>query len=146
MVIKLLSAQIVPMWEAIKFAATQADEVDQQELQPYLNELLHALLSDKAQCFVRINEDNREILAVLITRILTNKIATERYLQIQTVYGFKYGDEETWKKDFNVLQKFAEQANCLYMGFVSRNKRIWQIGEMLGFKEMHRTFAIRLES
>ena len=54
MVIKLLSKQVPTFWEAIKVGVVRADEVKEKDLQPYLNELLQALLSDKASSLLMI--------------------------------------------------------------------------------------------
>ena len=144
MLIKLLSTQIPQTWEVIKFAVTRVDEVDPENLQPYLNELLHALLSDKAQCFVRLNKD-RIIIALYITRIRADKITGKKYLFIQNVYSFKTVIDETWTQDANLLKEFAKKEKCSYLSFYSRNKRIWELGEMAGFKEKYRVFDFQLK-
>ena len=143
MLIKILPDQVVQLWETIKYVAVKVDEIDEQDLPKYLNELLHALLNEKAQCFVRLN-DNREIVAIFITRFLMNTINGEKYFQIQCVYGFKSAQNEVWEKDWNVLKEFAKKENCSYIGFTSRNKRIWDIGKIMGMEEAYRTFKYRL--
>lgn len=141
MIHQLLSIKIPKHWELIKFATTKADEVDQQDLQPYLNELLHSLLSDKSQCFVRT--DKRDILTVLITKIVIDKITNEKYLHLQTMYSFKKVADEVWKTDFEFIKQFKESEKCAYILFQSRNRRIQEIGKYLGFREKHRTFILR---
>ena len=144
MLIKLISTQVVDFWEVIKFAVTRVDEVDSKDLQLYLNELLHALLSDKAQCFVRLSKD-RILIALYITRIRTDKITGKKYLFIQNVYSFKATIDETWTQDADFLKEFAKKEKCSYLSFYSRNKRIWELGEMVGFKERYRVFNFRLK-
>ena len=144
MLIKLISTQVVDFWEVIKFAVTRVDEVDSKDLQLYLNELLHALLSDKAQCFVRLSKD-RIIIALCITRIRADKITGKKYLFIQNVYSFKATIDETWTQDADFLKEFAKKEKCSYLSFYSRNKRIWELGEMVGFKERYRVFNFRLK-
>jgi len=142
-VIKLLAVQIVPFWETIKFVATKADEVDKKDLNPYLNELLHELLSDNAQCFIRMDE-KRTLLALMITKILVNKITHEKYLYIQCLYSFQLVDSSIWEKDMKFIRQFAEKEECSYISFDSRNKRIQELGESIGFQEVNRNFAIRI--
>ena len=142
-VIKLLSVQIVPLWETIKFVATKADEVDKKDLKPYLNELLHSLLSDNAQCFVRMDE-KRTLLALMITRILVNKMNGEKYLYIQCLYSFQHADNSIWEKDMEFIRQFAEKEKCSYISFDSRHRRVQELGESVGFQEVNRNFAIRL--
>jgi len=143
MLIKILPDQVVQLWETIKYAATAVDEIDEKDLSKYLNELLHSLLNEKAQCFVRL-DDKREIIALFITKFLMNTTNGEKYFQIQCVYGFKAAPNEVWKRDWEILKEFAKKENCSYMGFVSRNKRIWDIGKLMGMDEAYRTFKYRL--
>ena len=143
MLIKILPDQVVQLWETIKYAAVKVDEIDEKDLPKYLNELLHALLNENAQCFVRIGDD-REIIAIWITAFLMNNINGEKYFQIKCVYGFKSSPDEVWKRDCEVLVQFAKKENCSYIGFQSRNKRIWDIGKMIGMTEAYRVFKLRL--
>ena len=143
MILKLLSIQVPQFWEVIKFAVTQADEVDQQDLQPYLDELLHALLSDKAQCFVRLDE-KRTLTALLITKIMGNKRTGGKCLYLQCLYSFQLVDDSVWRKDMIFIRQFADKEKCSYISFDSRNKKIQEMGEMLGFKEVNRKFSMKL--
>jgi len=143
MLVKLLAEQVPSFWETIKFVATNADEVSKKDLPAYLNELLHALLSDKAQCFVRLNNE-RVLLALTTTRILENKITGENYLLIQCAYSFQAVDPEVWKEDRENLETFAKAANCKYISFNSRNEKIWKMGEYAGFKEVNRTYQYQI--
>jgi len=143
MVIKILPTQIPQLWEIIKFAVTRADEVESKDLQPYFNELLHALLSDKAQCFVRL-DDNRILLLLMITRISVDKITGRKSLFIQALYSWKNVEDKEWQDDYNFVKEFAKHEQCKLISFESRNLRIWQLGETLGFKESLRTFRLSL--
>ena len=137
--IKLLASQIVQYWELIKYVTVKVDEVDEKDLQPYLNELLHALLNNKAQCFIELN-DKRNIVGVCITRLAIDEITGEKYLFIQNVYAFQAANDETRGQDFDFLKDFARKEQCAYISFQSRNKRIWELGISNGFKEKNRTF------
>jgi len=143
MLIKILPSQVVQLWEAIKYAATRVDEVDEKYLSKYLNELLHSLLNEKSQCFVRLN-DKREIITIAITKILRNNITGEKYFQVQGVYGFKSASNDVWKRDWESFVEFAKKENCSYMGFQSRNSRIWDIAKMIGMEEAYRIFKLKL--
>ena len=143
MLIKILPDQVVQLWETIKYAATAVNEIDEKDLPKYLNELLHSLLNEKTQCFVRL-DDNREIIALWITAFLMNTTNGEKYFQIKCVYGFKSSPDEVWKRDCEVLVQFAKKENCSYVGFQSRNKRIWDIGKLIDFTEAYRVFKLRL--
>jgi len=151
MLIKILPDQIVQrdknneyiLWEAIKYAATHVNSVDDKDLPKYLNLLLHSLLNEKAQCFVRI-DDKREIAAIWITMFLINKVNLEKYLNIQCVYGFKPSPDDVWKKECEMFVELAKKENCSYVGFISHNKRIWDIGKLIDMKEAYRVFKLRV--
>ncbi len=142
--VKLLPTQVVQYWEVIKYITVTVDEVDEKDLQPYLNELLHALLNSKAQCFLELNE-NRNIVAVCITRLAINKITGEKYLFIQNAYAFQTASDAIRQHSFNFLKSFAQKERCAYMSFRSRNERIWKLGGVAGFREKVRVFELRLE-
>jgi hypothetical protein len=141
--IKLLAAQIPVYWELVKHITVKVDEVDKENLQPYLNELLHALLNGKAQCFLELSAD-RKVVGVCITRITVGRITGEKYLFIQNAYAFESADNEIRKQSFDFLKEFARKEQCSYLSFKSGNKRMWQLGEMAGFKEKTRVFEFSL--
>lgn len=140
MLIKLLPAQIPVFWDSIKFACKVADIVEEKDYQSYYNELLHSLLSEKAQCWVRLNEE-RKLELLLITRILSDKGIDKKYLFLQCLYVFDRVAEEVWSKEFLFIKAFAEVEKCNQISFDSRNPRIWEIAQAVGFKERYRHFV-----
>jgi len=143
MIVKLLADQIPDFWDAIKFSVVQADEIDEKDMPYYLNELLHALLSDKAQCFVRIDE-KRVLQALLITRVLVDKIKGGKYLYLQSMYSWKFQNIDVWMQDFPYLKAFAEKEQCQYLSTNSCNSAVWKLIEQIGFKERTRVFNIKI--
>lgn len=140
-IIQVLPTQIPTVWEQIKFAATKADEVDTKNLQQYLTKLLHELLNGKAQCFIRI-DDNRNLLALLITNLSCDKITGETFLYLKCIYSFQLANDETWARDMRFVVRFAKKEGCSYISFDSRHQRIYEINEKLGFKETSRSYRI----
>jgi len=82
MFIKILPSQVPMLWEHIKYAAVHADRLREGDVENYLNALLGDLLSDKAQCFVRMDGE-RLLLAVVITRFLSDGMTGDKSLLIQ---------------------------------------------------------------
>lgn len=144
MIIKVLSTQVPSFWEAIKMTVKQADEVDDKDLQPYLNELLHALLNDTAQCWVRLDE-NRTLIALCVTRVQVDKVTGDRYLYMQSLYSWQKQDENIWKRDRDFIGEFAKKEGCKYLTFNSRNEAMFNIADILGFKERTRIFELRID-
>lgn len=141
MIIKLLPNQVPFFWDAIKLATTQADEVDSKNIQPYLNELLQSLLSEKAQCFVSL-DDKRVLTGLLITRVCIDKITGDKFLLIQSVYTWKLLTDQVWKDAYDLFRLFAIKEGCKYFSYSSSNPAIWDRASKLGFKEKTRTFIL----
>ncbi|MCK5605908.1 hypothetical protein KAR91_28685 [Candidatus Pacearchaeota archaeon] len=133
---------VAVLWEAIKFAATQADEVKPENKSRYLNELLHALLNDKAQCFVRYKDD--EMKAIVLTRVVFNKIMEEKELLLQSYYSFKISDKNEWLENMDFARKFAIKEGCKKITFQSHNDKIVKYAKMCGFSEDYRHFSIEV--
>ena len=145
MIIRLLPTQVPKLWEAIKQAATQADEIEKEDIQPYLNELLHSLLNDKSQCWVRLSDEKR-LLGLAVTKIAIDKITGDKSLVIRVLYSWSNVDDKEWQNDIFFVREFAKHEECKRISFESRNERVWQIGEFLGFKESLRTFVFNMEN
>jgi len=143
MLIKLIPKQIPVFWDTIKYGCRSANTVHQEHYQPYFNELLHALLSDKAQCFVRLDE-NRVIIAILVTRFIGNKITGEKDFHLQSAYSFKTEPKDVWAKDFKVLVDVALKANCANITFETSNPKLAALGTTFGFREVSRLYTYKI--
>ena len=143
MVIRLLPNQIPRFWEAIKFASTHAEDVSEEDRGDYLNSLLHSLLNDKSQCFVKLGEE-RNLLAIAVTQLVVDKVTNEKSLFLKILYSWKYSLDEEWKDRFVLIRQFAESEKCKYIYFEARNPKVWQVGEAIGFKEHFRTFRMEV--
>jgi len=143
MIIKIIPKQVPVFWNAIKAATTQADEVDSKDLQSYLNELLQSLLSNKAQCFVALNE-KRILVGLLITRVKEDKITKDKFLFMQSVYTWESLEDQIWRRAYDITRLFAIKEGCKYLSFNSRNPNVWSRTEKLGFKEITRIFSLKI--
>ena len=137
---KVLPNKIPVIWETIKFAATQADEVKPENKSRYLNELLQALLNDKAQCFVRYEKD--EMKAIILTRFILNDITQEKELLLQSYFSFKISDKAEWLENMEFARKFAIKEGCQRITFQSYNDKIVEYARMCGFMEDYSHFSI----
>jgi len=142
MIIKILPNRIPKVWEIIKHASTQADGIE-HGLEPYLNEMLHALLSGKAQCFLRTNDDQTEVKAVIITRLLIDQFTKEKYLLLQSYFAFEAATDQAWAENMQYAIDFSKKEKCSYISFTSNNERILELAGLYGFKERHRRLDFR---
>ena len=141
MIIKVLANQIPVFWETIKFAVKTVDNVKEDSQQEYLNLLLQSLLSDKAQCFIIMN-DERVLQALCITKILHDKALVKNYMYIHCLYAFHAVEENLWQKGLDAIHTFAKNNDCAYISLSSMNKRIWDIVSTYGFEESERVFKL----
>jgi len=142
-VYKLLSVQITHFWDAIKYACIQADEIDKKDQASYFNELLQALLSDKAQCFVILDEQ-RILHGIAITRIVIDKVRDKKEVFLQIFYSMRTVNDEETKKYFKILLDLAKKTDCTNIVFSSRNQKIWYMANLVGCKETNRNFTFEL--
>ncbi len=140
---KILPVQIPLFWNSIKFACIKADNVKQEGMQVYFNELLQALLSDKAQCFVALNED-KVLASICVTRILVDKFYGNKELLVQCLYSMETISDEDVINYWKFIADFARVAQCKYLVYNTRNPRVWHIAEVLGCAERYRTFEYKV--
>lgn len=143
MTILLIPKDIPYFWEVIKKATKEANEVDEKNYATYFTELLHALLSSTAQCFVRLDE-NRVLEAIAITRVLADKDKQEKYLYVETLFSYQLRQADIWQQSFELMKRFAKNEGCSYIGCQSRNPGAWKIFNYLGLTEVNRTFALKV--
>lgn len=144
MLIKILPVQIPVFWESIKFCAVTADEVGEKYRQKYLNKLLHSLLSNRSQCFVRLNEQ-RVLQALMITSLDVDNMTDKKALCIQLLYSIERVAEGEWREDYDFLLNFAKKQQCQVITFGTRHERVMSIGQAVGFREVQRSFEFNLE-
>jgi len=144
MTIKLLSTQIPTYWELIKYAASRAVELDERDLQSALVWLLHELLADKAQCWVRI-DDERNIIAVVVTRLEIDKRVNRKALCIYVTFSYRHMPFEQWAQDFELLKEFAREEKCDTITLATKNPQLMEVDKALGFKEAYHHFTYDLK-
>lgn len=143
MTIKLLPDQVPKLWNAIKFAAATIDRVSQEHLPNYLNKLLAELLSEKAQCFIRMDE-TRHLLAIAITKISIDNVSGDRILTISCVYSFQKAALTDWNDDRELLRSFAIKSGCKRIVTCSNNQRVFDLALSNGFTEQYRCYALEV--
>lgn len=144
MIIKITPDQVTKNWEMIKYALVRGDLIEESHRQSVLNEILHALLSETAQCFFRIDSEDRRIIAIMITRIKISDQNLNKHLYIQCIYSFRQVKMIDWQEDWNYIITFAESNSCKYIQADSINPKIFHLMEHLGAHEVFRTFKYTL--
>ena len=144
MIIKLLPQQVPALWEAIKLAAVQSDEIPTEVITPYLHRLLQALLSDAMQCFVRLDEA-RTLLSLMITSILVNQFTGQRELVVRCFYSFRMVSDADAAEAMTLIEGFARAQHCDFLSCDSRHSRVWQLVSDHGWREQSRHYIYALK-
>lgn len=142
--IKVTPQQIPQVWEAVKYAITQLNEVPNEQLPDYLRWMLHQLLSEKAQCWVTLNEQ-RILLNVSITRITVNAFTQERELHLQCLYAFQGLTDHIVLEALTLYRQYANKTGCVRVTGASRHPRACAIMEQHGFQPEYKTYTLALE-
>lgn len=142
--IRVLPSQIPQVWEAVKYAVVQLNEVPPEELDEYLVWMLQQLLSEKAQCWVTLNDD-RILLNVSITRIVTNTFTKEPALHLQCLYAFQGLTDSTVEEALMLYRQFAKKTGCTQVTGASRHPRACALMEQHGFKPEYKTYTLAVE-
>ena len=144
MIIRLTPPQIAKNWEVIKYSIIKGDLVEDDHRMVVLNETLRSLLSEKAQCFIRIEKESRHILAVMITRIRISNRSQEKFLYIQCLYSYRPVTMTDWQNDWKYIIQFAKNEDCKYILTDSGNPRVFKLLDNIKAKEISRTFRYSL--
>jgi hypothetical protein len=136
--------QIPTVWEAIKWAAKNADGVEEKDQEKYFTMLLHDLLSSKAQCFIHLDSDRR-LNRIAITRVTVDNITGDKSLFVNCLYSFKRDPDEVWIDDMAKIKNYARDLGCKKILAWSIHERASEICRLVGFEERLKMFMIRLE-
>ncbi len=139
--IRVMPSQIPQVWEAVKFAIVQLDEIPNEQMQDYCVWMLHQLLSEKAQCWVTLNED-RILLNVSITRIVVNQFTNELELHLQCLYAFQGLTDSTVEEALTLYRMFAKKVGCKRVTGASKHPRARAVMEQHGFQKQYHTYTL----
>ena len=138
MIIKLLPNQVPRFWEAIKYAFRQTGYATDAQFPARMNELLHELLSNKAQCWIML-DDKRTLTAMMVTLLQHDKYAGRKYLHIELIYAWTQTVDSAWLGLAGIVRDFAIQEKCGYATFYAisggSQSRVVQLAKMVGWRE-----------
>ena len=141
MIIRLPVVQIPIFWVAIKFAIAKIYDVKAENFRSVFNYSLHKLLNDKAQCWIRL-DDERRLIALTVTEIQIDKISGDKNLFVSALYSWKHVDDSKWSEDFKFIMDFAKNEGCKQILCESDIPRCWELYKICGFKEGIRRFSL----
>ena len=139
----LQPTQIPMCWEVIKYCVAKVFSLEEEYREPSFNRLLYMLLSSKAQCFVRLNDD-REIIAVTVTRVGIETLSGDKVLYIEVAYSFKPVSDDEWKNLMKLTKEFARETGCKSILAYTTIPRAGEVARAVGMTERFRCFGLDL--
>lgn len=139
----LLPDQIPSFWDSIKFAVVRAELLKPEKWDRYLNRLLYSLLSAKAQCFVRLDNDRR-LQMLGLTTINVDSVNDEKTLFCYSLYSFAKAPIEVWKSDYEDLVRWAKANDCRSITTWSNNEKAISLFKAMGMSERLRMYYISI--
>jgi hypothetical protein len=139
MVIRLVSLQVPRFWDIIKYSLQQTERIGIDDSQKKFNNIFAALLSDKAQCFIKHKEG--EIKAVMITELAENRIEGSKSLYIRSLYAFSPFELLEWQEYFPLIKDLAKSFDCQSISFNSNHHKLHKVAMDIGFKQAYINMA-----
>ena len=139
MILKLLPNQIPMVWNYVKYAYHRVFNIDGNDLVIITNELLHSLLSERSQCFVKLDNE-RKVNAIIITKVVVDKYTGTKQFLLEVVYAFQ---NTTISERFDDLDYFISQArkvNCSEITAYVNSSRVYNLMDKLGWVETGRSY------
>ena len=133
--IKLLPEQAAKLWHFIRFAIAETFVVRESATNDILQNYLVTILTGQRQVWA-ILDSEKNIIAILITRISSESLTGERVLSMDNLYAFAIVPQGEWDKAFETLVKFAQSNQCKALTANTLNPRIKDLAGMYGFKEV----------
>ena len=143
MFIIVVPGQIPKVWENIKYAISQTGDINKEDFPLYANRLLHALLSGRARCIVRMDDD-RNLLAIGITRTIIDNITGKDIMFLECIYSFAKIPTSEWEDLYTLALKIAKKEKCTKMSAYTSNPKVFEILINLGFTEYYRYFTMEI--
>jgi len=142
--IRVLPTQVPVVWEAVKYAVVQLHEIPNEQLNSYCIWLLHELLTEKAQCWITLN-DERMLLNISVTRIVDQEWTKERELHVHCMYAFQGLTDTTMAALIQRYMDFAKVEGCKRVISATRHPRVMALMEAQGLSPYYRTYVKEVE-
>jgi hypothetical protein len=125
MITQLLPDQIATLWDYIKYAFEQSLPLSADKRIYDSNQILSALLSGKAQCWIVYEKVDsvRKFEGVVITEVIRDNIMGTRNLLIYSIYGDNIS-ARSWRDGLVSLAKWGIRNGCKSIVGYTDNKLI----------------------
>ena len=114
MLTRLLPDQISAFWDIIKYAIEESLPPTVGDHPDKMNRILTSLLSGKMQCWASYErlEGLTKFDGILVTTLIHDDASNTRNLLMYCVYGYDAVSDESWRKGFEAIIKYAKGKKC----------------------------------
>jgi len=134
---------LVDVWPGIRDGVEQVGRAVTDDL-AYANNVLAALLSGRFQIWIALNE-TREIFGFLVTRVGSDSLSADNYLNIELVYGLRKSTPDVVFEVWEKLKEFALAYNCEFIKATTNIERAMELLELVGAREVSRNYSARIK-
>lgn len=149
MIIRLSTIQVSEHWNAIKDMLEKAVVELPGQLLNTDNNMLRSLLIGESVCWIgykHVAEKRNDIICMLITRILCDNITGIKSILIYCLNGWEVIDNKIYRDGLETLKRYGKENDCHRIIFYSKESRILQITEAVGFDLSLRFGVLRLKN
>lgn len=136
MIVQLQPEQVTHYWDGIKLALTEANRIEFEYREKFLNHALSNLLSGRFQCWVVFDWDDaetRRIYAIVVTSLVESKLYNSISLYIDCLYAFRKMSQEIIDDGIQKLKQYALNSGCSEIVAESSHPRVNEILEAHSF-------------
>lgn len=134
MFVKLQPEQISCLWDAIKVAIVEANNVRNPDIEKYSNHVLEKLMAGKAQVWVVYEAGEApDLVAIAVTCFMKDQLFDTDYLLIHSVYAFSDLKLAFIHDAMKSFAEFAVANNCYKIVAMTTDERLLKLYERLGF-------------
>jgi hypothetical protein len=136
----LTSAEVVKHWDLIKWGAYQVNKPPDPE--KYFIGLLKNILKGDAQVWFLANGE-RQIKALVITKI-TQNIAGEKELLLDTLYGYSPMTIEERREGFEVGKKFVKTLGLSAIVAYTSLPQVGELAKSIGMVKINEVYKMNI--
>ena len=136
MLIRLLPAQLVKIWDMIRFAIAETFIPRSACTASHLQYILKQLLCGKMDCWIAFDgttKEDRKFTGFVTTRIGIDGPTGEKILWIDSVYAYQSVHFELMARVMGTLEAYAVKQDCKTIIAMTDTDRIATLAEKNGF-------------
>lgn len=136
MIVRLQPEQLSIMWDTIKFAVLEANDLAKSQAPLFINEVLEMLLGGKAQAWLLYEDKDgeRTLYTVVVTCYMEEPLLGFKYLLIHSVYAYQPLSLDKIREALEAFEDFARANGAGKVVTMTKDERLVKGFERLGMQ------------